>query len=185
MLRSRRPLWRGIAAPKLLRRGVRPVRHHRGTAAVTVVFVIPVVLSTVFFLHLFLHPSLSPSFLLSFHPSLPPLCFPPLASLAVDMIVFSTCYGCYCCLSLLLSFLQLLLRLLMQLLLRPVSVQRIAFENATFCVQLTFVDWRTQCANKCPDTEAVLQWDGRFGELGRRQCSSSVMHVAFMSALLR
>ena len=182
MLVSWRPLWRGIAAPKLLRRGVRPVRHHRGTAAVTVVFVIPVVLSSVFFLHIFLHP-FSPSFRRSFHPSLPPLCFPPLASLAVDMIVFSTCYGCYCCLSLLLSFLQLLLRLLMQGLLRPVSVQRIAFENATFCVQLTFVD--IQCAKKCPDTEAVLQWDGRFWELGRRQCSSSVMHVAFMSALLR
>ena len=90
--------------------------------------------------HLFLHPSLSPSVLLPFHPSLPPRCFPPLAFLAVDMSVFSTCYCCHCCLPLLLSFLQLLLRLLMQPLLRPASVQRIAFENATFCVQLTFMD---------------------------------------------
>ena len=135
------PCGGGLRRRSFLRRGVRPVRHHRRTAAVTVVLVIPVVLSSVFFLHLFLHP-FSPSFRRSFHPSLPPLCFPALASLAVDMVVFSTCCGCCCCccLPLLLSFLQLLLRLLMQPLLRPASVQRIAFENATFCVQLTFVD---------------------------------------------
>ena len=76
LLRSRRPLWRGIAAPKLLRRGVRPVRHHLRTAAVTVVFVIPVVLLSVFFFHPLLRPSLSLSSSLSFHPSAPSALLP-------------------------------------------------------------------------------------------------------------